>query len=46
MGTHSSILAWKTTWTEEPVSLQSLGSQRVEHNFEQQQNLLLHIIII
>ena len=25
MGTHSGILAWKSTWTEEPVQLQSLG---------------------
>ena len=29
MATHSSILAWKITWTEEPGGLQSLGSQRV-----------------
>ena len=27
MATHSSILAWRTPWTEEPVGLQSLGSQ-------------------
>ena len=29
---HSSILAWKIPWTEEPGGLQSLRSQRVEHN--------------
>ena len=29
MATHSSILAWKITWTVEPGGLQSLGSQRV-----------------
>ena len=29
MATHSSILAWKIPWTEEPVGLQSMGSQRV-----------------
>ena len=29
MATHSSILAWKTPWTEEPGRLQSMGSQRV-----------------
>ena len=29
MTTHSSILAWKTPWTEEPGGLQSMGSQRV-----------------
>ena len=27
MATHSSILAWKTPWTEEPVVLQSMGLQ-------------------
>ena len=29
MATHSSILAWKISWTEEPGGLQSMGSQRV-----------------
>ena len=28
MATHSSILAWKIPWTEEPVGLQSIGSQK------------------
>ena len=32
MATHSSILAWKSPWTEEPGGLQSLGSQRVGHD--------------
>ena len=32
MATHSSILAWKISWTEEPGGLQSLGSQRVGHD--------------
>ena len=32
MTTHSSILAWKIPWTEEPGRLQSMGSQRVRHN--------------
>ena len=31
MSTHSSILAWKIPWTEEPGGLQSMGSQRVAH---------------
>ena len=31
MATHSSTLAWKVPWTEEPVGLQSLGSQRVQY---------------
>ena len=29
---HSSILAWKIPWTEEPDRLQSMGSQRVGHD--------------
>ena len=32
MTTHSSILAWKTPWTDEPGRLQSMGSQRVGHD--------------
>ena len=32
MVTHSSVLAWKIPWTEEPARLQSMGSQRVRHN--------------
>ena len=30
--THSSILAWRISWTEEPGGLQSTGSERVGHN--------------
>ena len=30
--THSSTLAWKIPWTEEPGRLQSMGSQRVGHD--------------
>ena len=30
--THSSILAWRIPWTEEPVGLQPTGSQRVGHD--------------
>ena len=33
MATHSSILAWRIPWTEEPGRLQSLGSQRVRYNW-------------
>ena len=33
METHSSILAWRIPWTEEPGGLQSTGSQRVEHDW-------------
>ena len=31
MAIHSSILAWRIPWTEEPGGLQSVGSQNVEH---------------
>ena len=32
MVTHSSILAWRIPWTEEPSGLQSMGSKRVGHD--------------
>ena len=32
MATHSSILAWRIPWTEEPSMLQSMGLQRVRHD--------------
>ena len=32
MATHSSMLAWKFPWMEEPGGLQSTGSQRVSHD--------------
>jgi len=32
MATHSSVLAWRLPWTEEPGGLQSIGSQRVGHD--------------
>ena len=32
MATHSSVLAWRLPWTEEPGGLQSMGSQRVGHD--------------
>ena len=32
MGTHSSILAWRILWTEEPGRLQSMESQRVRQD--------------
>ena len=34
MATHSIILAWKISWTEEPGGLQPMGSQRVRHDWE------------
>ena len=32
MATHSSVLAWRILWTEEPGGVQSTGWQRVRHN--------------
>ena len=40
MATHSSILAWKIPWTEEPGGLQSIGSQRARHDWAT--NFLFH----
>ena len=37
MATHSSTLAWKMPWTEEPGGLQSMGSQRVGANLATKQ---------
>ena len=37
MATHSSILAWEFSWTEEPSRLQSMGSQGVGHNLATEQ---------
>ena len=36
MAVHCSILAWEIPWTEEPGGLQSMGSQRVGHDYYQQ----------
>ena len=43
MATHSSILAWKIPWTEEPGGLQSVGSQRVRHNLVAKQHNRLQL---
>ena len=32
MATHSSVLAWRIPWTEEPDGLQSTGLQRIRHD--------------
>ena len=32
MATHSSVLAWRIAWTEEPGRLQSVGSQGIRHD--------------
>ena len=44
MATHSSTLAWRIPWTEEPGGLQFLGLQRIGHHLvTQQQQLLVHV---
>ena len=44
MATHSSILAWRIPWTEEPGGLQFIGLQRIGHHLvTQQQQLLVHV---
>ena len=43
MTIHSSILAWKITWTEEPGGLQFTGSQRVRHDLETELNTVITI---
>ena len=44
MATHSSILAWKMPWMEEPGRLQSMGSQRVRHNWATSLSFFLTIL--
>ena len=47
VATHSSILAWKTPWTEEPNRLQSMGSQRVGNDLAtKRQNCLMEFFIV
>ena len=40
MATHSCILAWRISWTQEPGGLQSIGLQRVGHRLKR---LSMHI---
>ena len=42
--THSSILAWRIPWTEEPGRLQSTGSQRVGHDLATEHACTLFLI--
>ena len=44
MATHSSILAWKIPWTEGPGGLQSMGSQRVGHDWARKPMPIEHAI--
>ena len=45
MATHSSILAWKIPWMEEPGALQSMGSQRVGHDWATSLHFLLRNLV-
>ena len=42
MATHSSVLAWKTLWTEEPGGLHFIGLQRVRHDWARTHSYLLY----
>ena len=44
MEIHSSTIAWKIPWTEEPGSLQSMGSQRVRHDWVTSLSLSLRLL--
>ena len=44
MAIHSSTIAWKIPWTEEPGRLQSMGSQRVGHNWATSLSLSLNFL--
>ena len=46
LATHSSILAWRTPWIEEPGGLQSMQLQRVEHNWATSFSLSFSFIMI
>ena len=42
MAVHSSSLAWKIPWTEEPQGLEFMGSQRVRHNLATKQQYIIN----
>ena len=44
MATHSSILAWRTPWKEEPGGLQSMGSHRLGHDWAAERSLTLLLV--
>ena len=46
MATHSSTLAWKIPWMEEPGRLQSMGSQRVGHHWATSLHLCVLFLLI
>ena len=46
MATHPSILAWKISWTQEPGGLQSMGLQRVGHDWATNTHIFIHTYMI
>ena len=46
IATHSSILAWRIPWTEDPGGLQSMGSQRVGHDSATKQKQTLVCVCV
>ena len=46
MASHSSVLDWRIPWTEEPGGLQSMGSQRVGHDWRLSTDIIILIILI
>ena len=46
MATHSTVLAWKIPWTEEPGELQCMGCKRVGHDLATKQQLLRDISLL
>ena len=44
MATHSSVLAWKIPWTEEPGGLQSMGSQRAGQDLATEHTVKIFVI--
>ena len=45
MVTHSSILAWRIPWTEEPGGIQSMGWQRVRHDWVTNTRFYMHLLL-
>ena len=46
MATHSRILAWKIPWTEDSDGLQSMGSQRVQHDWAAKHIACMHVKLL
>ena len=46
VATHSSILAWRIPWTEEPGGLQSMGSQRVGHDWDDTAHVYIQLVCV